>query len=166
MTIDKIYLDMDGVLTDFEKSFRDNYGQDALAHRDRKLWTENWPDFILNKRGFESLPEFAGWNTLLEFIRQYKVEVEILTSSGGEKYHREVAEQKTNWLKNHGITYKPNVVPGRKHKKDYATPSTILIDDTEDVIIAFNKAGGIGIHHKEVGKTIEKLKELLDTDTK
>ena len=98
---------------------------------------------------------------MLKFIREQDIEVEMLTSSGGEKFHNLVAKQKTVWLKKQGIAFKPNVVPGRKHKTDYATPNSILIDDTEDIIIAFNKAGGIGILHKDAGETIEKLKVLL-----
>jgi phosphoserine aminotransferase len=99
----------------------------------------------------------------LQFIRKFPVEVEILTSSGGLNYHEQVKEQKKVWLKKYGIAYKPHVVPGRKHKKEYATPETILIDDTEDVIDSFNKAGGIGILHKDVKETIERLESLLNT---
>ena len=72
-----------------------------------------------------------------------------------------MAEQKRIWLKSHYIAYKPNVVSGRKFKKDWATPDSILIDDTSDVIEAFNKASGVGILHKDAGETIEKLKVLL-----
>jgi hypothetical protein len=43
---------MDGVLSDFEGSFSGNYGPDTLKTRDKKLWTQEWPDFILNKKGF------------------------------------------------------------------------------------------------------------------
>ena len=64
-------------------------------------------------------------------------------------------------MKKQGIAFKPNVVPGRKHKKDYAGPGIVLVDDTLDVIQSFNKAGGIGILHKDLGDTIEKLKMLL-----
>jgi hypothetical protein len=58
--------------------------------------------------------------------------------------------------------WKVNVVAGRKLKAEFATPDSILIDDTLDVIEAFNKAGGIGIHHKDVGNTIMLLNILLD----
>ena len=160
--IKKIYLDMDGVLSDFEKQFGDLYGETALKNRDRKLWTEQWPDFIENKQ-FEVLPKFPGCDELLGFVRKFPVEVEILTSSGGVKFHEQVKEQKKVWLKKYGIAYKPHVVPGRKHKKEYATPETILIDDTEDVIDSFNKAGGIGILHKDVKETIKRLETLLNT---
>ena len=160
--IKKIYLDMDGVLSDFEKQFGDLYGKTALKNRDRKLWTEQWPDFIENKQ-FEELPKFPGCDELLEFVRKFPVEIEILTSSGGVKFHEQVKEQKKVWLKKYGIGYKPHVVPGRRHKKEYATPETILIDDTEDVIDSFNKAGGIGILHKDVKETIKRLEILLNT---
>jgi hypothetical protein len=72
-----------------------------------------------------------------------------------------VAEQKDIWLKKQGLAYKRNVVPGRSLKAAYATPDRILIDDTEDVIVAFNKAGGIGILHKEIGETLQKLDSVL-----
>ncbi len=42
------------------------------------------------------------------------------------------------------IHYKVNIVPGRKHKKEWATPDAVIIDDTPDVIVAWNKANGIG----------------------
>jgi hypothetical protein len=85
----------------------------------------------------------------------------MLTSSGGKKYHDLVADQKSVWLKKHNIAYKPNVVPGRSHKTEYAKPDVILIDDTEDIIVAFNKAGGIGILHKDIGETLKSLDTLL-----
>ncbi len=160
----KLYLDMDGVLSDFEGSFSGNYGPDTLKTRDKKLWTEEWPDFILNKKGFETLPWWPGGQEMVKFAKELAkkgIEVEILTSSGGEKYHDQVKEQKVAWLKKNGIAFKPNVVPGRKHKKDYAGPGIVLVDDTKDVIDAFNKAGGIGILHKDIGETIEKIKSLL-----
>jgi hypothetical protein len=160
MKISKIYLDMDGVVCDFEKKFKEKFGEDALKQRDKKLWTENWPNFIKNRQ-FEELEWFPGGLELLKFIRSYEVDVEMLTSSGGEMFHEEVAEQKRIWLKKNNIAYTPNVVPGRRHKAKYAKPDIILIDDTEDVISAFNKAGGIGILHKDAGETIEKLKVLL-----
>jgi len=158
----KIYLDMDGVLCDFEGGFSEHYGPETLKNRDKKLWTNEWPDFILEKRGFEFLSWWPGGQELIKFVKSIpNIEIEILTSSGGEKYHTEVEEQKRIWLKKQGIAFKPNVVPGRKHKKDYAGEGIVLIDDTLDVIQAFNKAGGIGIHHKDIGDTIEKLKVLL-----
>jgi len=162
MKVTKLYLDMDGVLCDFEKRFTELYGKDALGARDRKNFTTNWPNFIMDGN-FENLEWFPGGKELLHFI-QYATdwEVEILSSSGGEKFHSEVAAQKVVWLCNKGIPYKANIVPGRKHKTAYATPETILIDDTEDIIVNFNAAGGVGILHKDINETLAKLRTLLD----
>ena len=161
MKVTKLYLDMDGVLCNFEKRFTELYGKDALGSRDRKNFTTNWPNFIMNGN-FESLEWFPGGKELLDFIQnETDWEVEILSSSGGEKFHSEVAAQKVVWLCNNGIPYKANIVPGRKHKTAYATPETILIDDTEDIIVNFNAAGGLGILHKDINETLAKLRTLL-----
>ena len=152
---------MDGVLCDFEKRFTELYGKDALGARDRKNFTTNWPNFIMDGN-FESLEWFPGGKELLDFIQnETDWEVEILSSSGGEKFHSEVAAQKVVWLCDNGIPYKANIVPGRKHKTAYATPETILIDDTEDIIVNFNAAGGLGILHKDINETLAKLRTLL-----
>lgn len=152
---------MDGVLCNFEKRFTELYGKDALGSRDRKNFTTNWPNFIMDGN-FESLEWFPGGKELLDFIQnETDWEVEILSSSGGEKFHSEVAAQKVVWLCNNGIPYKANIVPGRKHKTAYATPETILIDDTEDIIVNFNAAGGLGILHKDANETLAKLRTLL-----
>ena len=153
---------MDGVLCNFEKRFTDLYGKDALGARDRKNFTTNWPNFIMDGN-FESLEWFPGGKELLDFIQnETDWEVEILSSSGGERFHSEVAAQKVMWLCDKGIPYKANIVPGRKHKTAYATPETILIDDTEDIIVNFNAAGGVGILHKDINETLAKLRTLLD----
>ena len=152
---------MDGVLCNFEKRFTELYGKDALGARDRKNFTTNWPNFIMDGN-FESLEWFPGGKELLDFIQnETDWEVEILSSSGGEKFHSEVAAQKVVWLCDKGIPYKANIVPGRKHKTAYATPETILIDDTEDSIVNFNAAGGLGILHKDINETLAKLRTLL-----
>ena len=158
----KIYLDMDGVLTDFEGAFAKLYGKDTLKNRDKKIWTTEWPDFILNQKGFATLEYWPGALELVNYVSQLGIPVEILTSSGGLKYHEQVKEQKIQWLEDHNIPFKPHVVPGRKHKKEYAGEGIILIDDTYDVIESFNKAGGIGILHKQLGETIARLESLVD----
>jgi hypothetical protein len=43
-------------------------------------------------------------------------------------------------------------------KAEYAKSTTILVDDTPDVIDSFGAAGGIAILHKDVNDTIRQLK--------
>ena len=162
--IEKIYLDMDGVLCNFERRYFELYKELPGSMRDRKDFNLHWHDFIATKQ-FETLDWYPGGKELVDFCFKTKLPIELLTSSGGNKYHDEVARQKVVWLENNGLgKLKANVVPGRKHKAEYATPNTILIDDTQDIIQMFNAAGGIGILHKEIGNTLMMLEKLLEVE--
>jgi hypothetical protein len=109
---------------------------------------------------------WPGGRDLLTYITQYQqeneIEVEILSSSGGQKYHQVVAYQKIEWLSDKGIPFKANIVSGRKAKAEYATPESVLIDDTQDVIQAFIGAGGIGVLHRDIDNTLMMLDKLLN----
>jgi len=65
------------------------------------------------------------------------------------------------WLQTHGITFNPLFVPGKKHKWKYATPTSIIIDDTQSVIQQWDEAGGIGILHTDWPSTISILNMYL-----
>jgi len=161
----KLYLDMDGVIANFEKRYIELFGESPGSSRDRKQFSNNWTVFVEGKN-FETLNWWPGGPELITYVQKNfsHENVEILTSSGGNKYHSEVEVQKNVWIKKMNLSekWKVNVVAGRKLKAEFATPDSILIDDTLDVIEAFNKAGGIGIHHKDVGNTIMLLDILLD----
>ena len=158
-----LYLDMDGVLCDFDSHWVSLFGRTPLQSRDNKEFSDDWKSFIWNHQ-FEKLPWHPNGKELLEFVRSIpNLHIEMLTSSGGQKFHTSVREQKIVWLTKNGINYVPNVVPGRRLKSSYANASTILIDDTFDVIEAFNKAGGTGIHHTNIEDTKRQLLDAVAT---
>ena len=159
----KIYLDMDGVLTNFEKRYVEKYGEFPrdIDKRRQHFW-DNWKKFVDDK-DFENLEKHPDADELLktiEFFARSGIPVEILSSSGGGYSHEVVAEQKRTWLKNNGIEYTANIVPGGGHKARFASAWNILIDDTENVITRYRNAGGTAIHHTNVKETINKLYQL------
>lgn len=152
---------MDGVLTDFHRRYAELFGENASGEdRPNKKDSVNWTKFVLSNQ-FETLDWFPGSKKLLEFVDSANVPIEILSSTGGAKYFTEVRNQKVVWLNNAKILYQSNLVPGRRVKRFYAFPGSVLIDDTPDVIEEFNKYGGIGILHTDADKTINELKELM-----
>jgi len=159
--IEKLYLDMDGVLTSFETRWAEIFGSPAQAVRSRKNFIDEWPEFVARKE-FETLDWFPGAQELLKYVETLNVPVEILSSSGGSRFHFEVSEQKEFWLKSKGISYKKNIVPGRRFKAQYAKPNVVLIDDTEEIVKSFNETGGIGILHRDAKETIKTLETLLN----
>ena len=160
---------MDGVLADFHKRYEELFGETAAGEdRPRKNFSNNWKEFIRQEQ-FATLDWFPGGKELLNFVidlRHRKIieHIEILSSTGGIPFHTEVRSQKMEWLSERGIIFPGNFVPGRKIKKYYAFKGNILIDDTPDVVDAFNEAGGLAILHKDVGETVDILRDVLDLD--
>lgn len=158
--ITKIYLDMDGVLANFDKRYFELFGGHPSFSKDKDS-DKKWKHFIEDEN-FLKLEKFPGCDDLMYFVDTTGINVEILSSSGGGIYDEEVVRQKKKWLENNGVFYKTNIVPGSRLKANYAKPDRVLIDDTDYVISDFNLAGGIGILHKNAEETIEKLKLLID----
>ena len=156
----KIYLDMDGVLTNFEDRYVEKFGEfpKDLDKRRQHFW-DNWKKFV-DDADFETLPKHKNCDELLEAVRALRLPVEILSSSGGGYSHDVVVEQKKKWLASNGIEFPANIVPGGGHKAKFANPWHILIDDTENVIERYRKAGGTAIHHVDIHETIKQLHAL------
>ena len=69
---------------------------------------------------------------------------------------------KKEWLQDtHVFWPDPLFVPGKRFKYKFATPDSIIIDDTLSVIEDWRNAGGIAIWHKDALSTISQLKMYL-----
>lgn len=152
-----IYLDMDGVLCDFDKRYKELFGITAGSARDKKEFHKYF-DIFIQKRSFETLDALPGAMDLVEFLRKASVPTQILSSTANEENYDAISKQKLIWLQTHGITFKPNFVPGKKHKWKFAGPDKLIIDDTQSVIDDWRKAGGLAIWHQDMPTTLGILK--------
>ena len=156
MRVSKIYVDMDGVLCDFEKRYKELYGD--IKDRDRRsTFRPNFSNFIETGQ-FATLEPMSDFITLKVFLDSIDVTKEILSSTAYEETYDTISNQKMNWLNQYGVTWKPNFVPGKRHKYKYATPDALIIDDTLSVIQDWHKAGGFAIWHNNALSTISQLK--------
>ena len=162
MRINKLYLDMDGVLCDFNKRYTEIFNVSPEITRDNKSFNGYFDKFIEDKQ-FATLDWIPGAIDALSYISKLPVQVEILSSTARDEFYDQISKQKIIWLKNRGIDFPSTFVPGKKHKYKFATPDSIIIDDTKSVITDWEKAGGIAIHHTDWNTTISKLTELLTT---
>ena len=147
-----LYLDMDGVLADFHKA----YDKFDPARTDRKRFREA----VLTYRIFEDLDFMPDTQELLNHVTKlHKIDVQILTSMGTHDPFQgeEAKRQKLKWLDGKNIPYKANFVRNKQEKSQYATPNTILIDDSAGCIGPFVAAGGHGILHTKSSETIRIL---------
>ena len=153
----KIYIDMDGVLTDWNGGVA-LLGPDAVLGIDDTATEEQ--KIIMYKlidragEGFwKNLNWASGGQELFNFLKPWKP---VLLSSPGEFLYAEAG--KTQWVKDH--------IPGttlllEPDKYRYAERDAILIDDMISNIEGWQKQGGIGILHEDTNTTIEKVMELL-----
>ena len=148
-----IYLDMDGVIADFVKRYKELYHMEPREAEKNKKFDHYFNEFIETNQ-FATLDLMPGAMDAITFLRKASVPTQILSSTANEKRYDAISKQKMIWLQTHGITFNPIFVPGKRLKQEHAAPDRILIDDTESVIDQWNAAGGIGILHKDWKTTL------------
>ena len=159
--INCIYLDMDGVIANFEKRYLELYGVTPQQTRNNKEFGGFFDSFI-EGNNFITLELMPDAMDLVRALRNALPPTQILSSTASTKRHEAISKQKIEWLETHGIDFQRNLVPGKELKKRYARTDTLIIDDTESVINDWRAAGGVAILHKNVQDTLVQLKFILD----
>ena len=149
----RIYCDMDGVLVDFNKGYKELTGVDlGTEHRnDTHFWDP------INKAGYDfwiNLEWMSDGKRLWNYIEKY--EPKLLSAPSRQEDSR-VA--KFDWVYKELADVKL-ILTSAKLKKDFAGPKNILIDDRPDNIDGWIQSGGIGILHTSASDTIQKLQDL------
>ena len=147
----KIFLDLDGVMADFEKYFQDTFNIRHDAVDDAEMWRHiNSIDHF-----FRELPPMEGADYLYRELSRYGMEVIALTGCP-RNYYQRAALQKREWAREH---IDPNMfvlpVVGGKNKFLFMhNPGDILIDDFDKNLKPWREYGGVGILHRNVEDTI------------
>ena len=155
--ITKIYLDMDGVIADFDRRYKELYKMLPREAEEHKEFDKYFTQFI-DGNHFATLDLMPDAMQLINFLRTLKIPTEILSSSSSEKRDPLVRPQKLDWLKKNNIEFPAVIVPGKRHKKEYSNKNTLLIDDTGVNIDQWRREGGIGILHSDAFNTINIMK--------
>ena len=161
--IKRIFLDMDGVLADF------NLGVETLTGREFPNTDQGHNDYderkeeLTNKRLFRMLPPMPDMYDLIAYVRHTGLPWEILTAAG--VVNRElVVWDKQEWIKEF---VSPSVVVTctmtGSQKGMFAIEGSVLVDDRQKNLDAWEKHGGIGILHTSAEDTINQLKELRNS---
>lgn len=157
-----LYLDMDGVVADF----------DEYAHRILGVPPsggvypdEVWKKLANNKRIYRELVPTPYAQTLYQNCVKYCVERNykwaFLTAVPKENDVKHAFQDKVKWAQKHFPGTTVFFGPYSKDKHLHCTPGDILIDDRISNITEWREAGGIAIHHQDVTKTLIELNNLI-----
>jgi hypothetical protein len=147
---------MDQVLCDFIGGAEKAIGI-PFAQADKE---DRWEKIIQTKDFWANLEWMKDSKKLYQFIARYNPK--ILSASSKRDVNSRPGKLK--WLsKNTKIKRGDTNLVQRAEKQKFATTDgkpNILIDDYKKNIIEWEAKGGIGVHHKNVSKTIGELKRL------
>jgi hypothetical protein len=152
-----LYLDMDGVIADFNKAYN-NYNP---TKEDRTRFR----DSVMMYHIFEDLDKMPDADVLVSGVAKIpNLRIEIHTSMGTFNVEQgiEAKRQKLLWLSKHNITYKANFVRTKTEKAQYANEKSILIDDSIGCITPFNSKGGSGILHTSAQDSLDQLQRAIN----
>jgi FMN phosphatase YigB (HAD superfamily) len=160
--IRSIFLDMDGVLVDWDSQFIDYFGVDAETYRHQhgttKMWKSletDYPDF------YRTLKPMPRAQELIELARSLTDDVSILTGIPSRRQWPRVENDKRQSVIDHfGLNLAVHIGPYSADKQKWATQERLLIDDRILNIEQFIQAGGNGIHYKTPDQAIKELAEL------
>jgi PAS domain-containing protein len=150
-----IYLDMDGVLTDFEAAFVKIDGRpetEIEKQGDPAFWAH------VKQGGLEfwsKMPWMKDGKQLWQYVRKHNVEI----LSAPARALPESNKGKEIWVRRELGNIKMTLIRANQKQK-FASPTAILIDDNKKNIDRWNAAGGVGIWHVSANKTIKQLKDL------
>ena len=162
-----IYLDMDGVLADFERGVKELCGREPLSQngkrRDPKQDDLMWERIRKTDHFYDRLEPMPGAKEMFDAVfGAYGDRCEILTGIPKEKRGIVTAAEDTvSWMKRIlSDQIKVNICYRAEKILKCTGPGTILIDDLKKNIDEWQAAGGTGILHRSAEETMKELKNL------
>lgn len=161
-----IYLDMDGVVADFNK-FASNVLGREIGWGVQDLSSEEWEKLGAINSLYFQLPLIEDSTKLVGIAKSFssRFNVEFLTAVPRVTTMPSAALDKKMWLDKYFPGMKVNYGPYSRDKQKWAKPGDILIDDKRSNIEEWVNAGGIGILHIDnFNVTIDNLLKAVDNN--
>ena len=148
----QLFLDLDGVLADFERGAEQLLGMPAKQFQEQRGTGAFW-------KKLATAPDFYGSLELLPDARQLVEDVLhldpiILTGLPIGKW---AEPQKRAWVERHfpGMQV---ITTLARNKYTYCSPGDVLVDDQERYREAWEGAGGIFIHHLDAAGSLAEIR--------
>ena len=160
-----IYLDMDGVVTDFNKFAKDTIKELPTNNTmDDKWKPTEWEKIRQIPNLFRNLPKTPFADTIVYIARKFRDELNwqlfMLTAIPKNNDTPDAFQDKIEWMQKHYPDIKVRFGPYAIDKQKHSKPGYILVDDRSDNCEQWKSNGGISIHvTKNYNLAIEQLKQ-------
>lgn len=155
-----LYVDMDGVIVDFQAGVHQLIGQ-PMTKETKKVFWKTIKKMPVNEVAdfWSNLPWTSDGQAFWRAISKYNPKI---LSSPGTSLRSTIEEAKDAWIQKH-LFPRPTQVIFETDKWKYASLSSVLIDDMAKQIDPWVANGGIGILHRPgyAEQSISTLRRIL-----
>ncbi|MCP4899884.1 MAG: hypothetical protein GY906_23195 [bacterium] len=149
----QLFLDMDGVLADFDEGYEQAFG----VRPDKGIDNVDWELVRRTENFYRDLPAMPDMQRLWDFCRAY----DPIVLTGVPWGVPEAADNKRAWVaKNLGENVEIRCVASREKVK-HCKPGDVLVDDWEKYKHLWVDAGGVWITHTSAAGSIAELLPLF-----
>lgn len=148
----RVFVDMDGVLADFDRHYHDRFG----IAPDKTIDNVEWDRIRAVKNFYADLPPMRDLPELWDFIGRFQPTV----LTGVPKSIPEAADDKRRWARVHLGAQVPVICCRSVDKSLHGKPGDILIDDWEKYRDRWEAMGGAWVTHTSAKTTIRDLLDL------
>lgn len=143
-----IYIDMDGVVADFNSYVSNVLGRQIGWDQD-DLISQEWDVLAKIPNLYRQLPLIEDSVRMVGLCKSFatRVNVEFLTAVPRQSTMPSAKQDKIDWINDFFPGIPVNFGPFSKDKKNWARPGDILIDDKPSNILEWGAAGGIPVYH-------------------
>lgn len=152
----RLYLDMDGVLADFDQGYQNEFGLKASKEFDSVDWA-----LVRGRPGFyANLPPMPDLEDLWSFTEPLRPVV----LTGVPDSVQGVYDQKRAWVLKHLGPGVPVIGCRSRDKSLHMQPGDIIIDDWEKYSHLWKARGGVWITHRSAAESLQALAQWLPLD--
>jgi hypothetical protein len=151
----QLFLDCDGVLADFDHGASAILGMAPRAFEKRHGLGRFWAKLARAPDFYFSLPLLPGATELFDAVKHLDPIILTGLPQGGW-----AADQKVRWAAKH-FPGTRIITTMARNKRDHGKPGDVLVDDMLKHAGRWEEMGGVFVHHKSVGETLERLKDYF-----
>ncbi len=159
-----IFLDMDGVVADFDTYVSAFLGRPIGWGTSTDLTDEEWARISSADRLYYNLPLMPDATKLVAYVKSLstRFNVGFLTAIPRRNTMPSAQSDKQAWVDKYFPGMRMDIGPFSRDKQKWASPGDILVDDRPSNIAEWSAVGGIAIFHTgDVDATIKRINEVI-----